>query len=427
MEHSNGLITIRGRGAARWVVGLGACAGLLGLAFVSTRWALAETALRFVPNADVIVAARDYEPGNAQAPYMLGVRYLDGAKPDPALALENLEQAVALSPNDFKYWLALGRARERAGDAPGAEAAFRRSETLAPADWQPVWLLGNFYVRQGRLGEALPRLRSAGDRKPDLPMQAIKIVWLASNRNVGTTAQVVGESPSFRGLWVDFLASEKLYDEAVSAWLELVGAGALTPQAEAKGRALAESLLAANRADLAAAVWARVDPNRAPARGSLRNAGFESPLIGGPPSPFDWIIGQTPGGRVALAGPGHSGDAALQIVYDDAGGHTFAHAAQSVLVDAGASYEVRAWVKAESLTTGGPAALAVSDGATKARLSQVSLPTASTADWREVRMVFTAPTSGVATVAIVREACGESCPIFGTLWIDDVSLGRVAK
>src|SRR3954452_24564566 len=41
-------------------------------------------------------------------------------------SIRGFETAVSLSPNDYRLWVDLGRARSEAGDMPGAEKALRQ-------------------------------------------------------------------------------------------------------------------------------------------------------------------------------------------------------------------------------------------------------------------------------------------------------------
>jgi len=52
---------------------------------------------------------------------------------DAAAALKHAEKAVNVAPLDAMAWNTTGVARYRAGDWPGAIAALKRSEELAPA------------------------------------------------------------------------------------------------------------------------------------------------------------------------------------------------------------------------------------------------------------------------------------------------------
>ena len=48
-------------------------------------------------------------------------------------AVHEYEIAATLSPNDYRYWMELGRGIEAAGDNAGGERALGRAVELAPA------------------------------------------------------------------------------------------------------------------------------------------------------------------------------------------------------------------------------------------------------------------------------------------------------
>src|SRR5438045_2818658 len=58
-----------------------------------------------------------------------------------SLPLAEFDRAVKLSPQDYRFWLAWGRALEQAGDSASAEKAMRRAVELAPAYSYPRWYL----------------------------------------------------------------------------------------------------------------------------------------------------------------------------------------------------------------------------------------------------------------------------------------------
>ncbi|HEY7378139.1 MAG TPA: tetratricopeptide repeat protein [Steroidobacteraceae bacterium] len=83
---------------------------------------------------DASAAARQYravlstEPNNARALYMLAKMLVDS----PREAVSLLERYTALVPTDAWGFIALGTARGRTGDVPGALKAFDAAERLAP-------------------------------------------------------------------------------------------------------------------------------------------------------------------------------------------------------------------------------------------------------------------------------------------------------
>src|SRR4030095_3447558 len=73
------------------------------------------------------------------------------------------EEVVRLSPNDFRYWIELGRAYEQDEQPEKAEKALARAVELAPTYTFPHWQFGNFYLRQNRSDEAFAELLKTTD------------------------------------------------------------------------------------------------------------------------------------------------------------------------------------------------------------------------------------------------------------------------
>ncbi len=69
------------------------------------------------------------------------------------------EDVARLAPNDYRWWIELGRAYEQAEKPENAEAAFKRAVELAPEYTYPRWQIGNFYLREGRPDEAFANSR----------------------------------------------------------------------------------------------------------------------------------------------------------------------------------------------------------------------------------------------------------------------------
>src|SRR4051812_39939985 len=73
-------------------------------------------------------------------------------------AMRSFEEAARLSPNDYRLWMDLGRARSQAGDLAGAEKALRQAVVLAPSYSYPRWYLGNLLLRAGQNDQAFAEL-----------------------------------------------------------------------------------------------------------------------------------------------------------------------------------------------------------------------------------------------------------------------------
>lgn len=96
-----------------------------------------------------------------------------------AEAAKEHELAVSARPKDYALWLQLGTARDKAGDPEGAIVAFRESTRLAPFYAQPHWQLGNTLYRVGRGDEAFKEVRLALIGDPQLIPAALDLSWEA--------------------------------------------------------------------------------------------------------------------------------------------------------------------------------------------------------------------------------------------------------
>ena len=109
-------------------------------------------------------------------------------------AARHYEEAVRLSPNDYRFWLDLGLTREELGDRAGGEKALRRAVELAPFYANPHWYLGNLLLRAGRGDEAFAELRRAAEADAKLRPQLFNAAWTVYGQNVDEIKKVVGDS-----------------------------------------------------------------------------------------------------------------------------------------------------------------------------------------------------------------------------------------
>jgi Tfp pilus assembly protein PilF len=190
-------------------------------AFFFVKWCLANAIASQVIYKEVADLAIDWAPDDPQAHYSLAVLYEKSflAEYLPQ-SLEEYEKAAALAPNDFRLWLAVGKARERVGDSAGAENALRRALELAPNYTEVQWTLGNVLLRGGKTDEAFVEIRKvAGDPKYAAP--AVSIAWQIFEGDLARIRQNLGDSVSVNAALALFLAKQKRFDEAMQTWCAL--------------------------------------------------------------------------------------------------------------------------------------------------------------------------------------------------------------
>jgi hypothetical protein len=329
-----------------------------------------------------------------------------------------------LRPRDYLLWLELGRARDRANDAPGALAALEHAVRLAPAYAQPRWQFGNALFRAGRYEEGFGELRRASLSDPALLPSLIDLAWNASGEDPGVVEQLVQpESASWRTALAMYFARRGKVAEALA---QFRAAGGIK---EDDSQALVKELLAAGRYREAYEIWA-AGAEAEGGRESVHDGGFEN-RITRDTTGFGWRAAQdTEALRVSLdkAGP-RSGAQSLRVDFNGNPNLSQPILTQLIPVEPNTSYRLSFSARAEELVTGGPPFVGVSDAGREGQrpLALTRLPEQNSGGWREHVMEFTtAETASAVLVLLSREGCGGPgpCPIFGRLWLDDFGIRR---
>ena len=192
---------------------------MFGHDFFFVKWCLASAIAARAPDRRVAELAVALAPHDPQTHYALAVlNEKTFLAEDLSASLAGFERATALAPNDFRLWLALGKARERRGDAAGAELALRRAAELAP-NYAPVqWTLGNVLLRRGiSRGSLYGNPPCGGDQRRLPPADGSNRV--ADFRRQSRRHQKnIGDSENLNSALAVFLAKQKRFDEAVEIW-----------------------------------------------------------------------------------------------------------------------------------------------------------------------------------------------------------------
>ncbi len=419
-------LTITLPGPARWLVCAAICASAAFAALVSARAAAAETIIYLAAKMPVPPAALDLahslEPSNPETAFVLGTRAMDSAQPpDLAKARELLESAAAAAPNRPAIWLAIGRERELSGDVAGARTALERATSLAPTHWSGPWAIGNLDVRAGDLKDAGVWLRRAVFLNSELAPIAVQTMWMATDKDLPATLDAFDGPVVAQTALVGILLTEKRVDDAAALWRTLASRDSSDPAIRDQGRQLAAALLAAGRGSDYADIANTVDPGSIPKIGDLANASFDEPILDKETNPFRWLVTQSKEARVSVDN-GRQGGKSLRVDYESTGGAALTSVAERVRLSPGSPYLLTFWASTNDLHTGGPPAIAVFDAANDAAsVAAEAIPT-GTYDWTEYRLAFTAPASGIASIRLARTPCAATCPVFGTVRIDDLVL-----
>jgi tetratricopeptide (TPR) repeat protein len=345
-------------------------------------------------------------------------------------AVHQYEEAVRLSPNDYRFWVDLGRAREQLGDRAGGEKALRRAVELAPFYAYPHWYLGNLLLRAGRGEDGFAELRLAAEADVKLRPQLFNVAWTLYGQNIDEIKKVVGDSAAARAEFAIYLLGRQRLDDALGLWSSLT----LPEKREqsAAGDALTKSLMEQKRYKTALALLNDLNSGNNPITvGQFVNGSFENDIDTAGSSGFNWQIKSAPQAQIAIDGStGHSGARSLRILFRASSTLAFDNVAQSIVVEPSTQYHFECYARAADLKSGGMPYVEIVDGMDGTTVLGASPQLApGTYDWQPVTIDFkTPPKTEAIRVSIGRAACGGDavCPIFGMVWYDDFNLKNIS-
>ncbi len=390
-------------------------------AFSAARWLFANTIATRSQYKEIAEFAAALGPSDPQTHLTFAVLLEKTFFPeDLPQSLTEFETAVALSPFDFNLWLELGRARDRAGDAAGAEKALRRALQLAPNYARVAWTLGNFLLRQERTDEAFELIRRACDSDAQYANPAVASAWQVFGGDIGKLRELAGGSRNLRASLASYLAREKRFDESVEIWRTLSEEDR-NVDLKANGDEIRREMLAANRYRDAAGMSAGQFRS-----GVLHNGDFEGPFTLQSPSIFEWRIGDGSEPQVAVdPAQKHDGNLSLVLVFNSSDGASFRGLSQTVALEPGRAYQLKGYYRSD-LKASATVKWSISTAADGKVVGESSAIDPK-ADWTEFSVLFTVPTAtdGVI-IGLQRSTCTSPiCPITGKVWFDSMKITEI--
>ena len=396
------------------------------------RWCLGDTMAEWLPDEGAARAAMQLAPADPQAHFTLARLAERSFEPEQlTLAVNEYEQATALSPNDYRLWFELGKARGLTGDDDGAAQAFKRAIELAPNYPEPRWFLGNLLLRAGREREAFAELRRACDEDPvKFRPQVFDLAWHIFNGDAQAVLAAVGDTTETRAGLAEYLLKQQRLDDALQVWARLNPAQ--QQEQHATGEKIVQSLLATKRYHAALDVERDLlgqKQSDAPAAEQLLNGSFEAPVGPAGKTWYDWQVTPVAQAQINLdKRQPHGGAFSLRIIFSASDALDFHHVAQLVVVAPQTRYHLSWFVRTEDLQSASTLTTQVVDAADEAHALASSAPLAAgTNDWQADGLDFTTGAQTQAVVVrLVRAPCVQAlCPLFGKVWYDDFNLQRL--
>jgi hypothetical protein len=345
-------------------------------------------------------------------------------------AIAEYERAVSLSPNDYRFWMALGTAHEQTGDSAKSEQALRRAVTLAPSYAYPHWYLGNLLLRNGRYEEAFHELRLAAEANTELQPQQFNFLWAIYSDDLEGLKKAIGESSPARAQFAYYLLTQQRHDDGLRVW-DVLSADEKKANRET-GDAMVANLVTARRYHDAMRVWNDIAANERyrVEIGKVFDGSFEDVINYGPEMAFGWQVKAAPQLQIGIDPTKSNGGArSLRLVFQVRANLDKLDVAQLVPVAPNSEYDFEYFFATEKLETGSAPVVQILDATDGAVLASSAQAPSGTNPWQRLNLSFkTAGKTEAVSLRIVRAKCANEenliCPIFGSIWYDDFSFKR---
>jgi len=319
---------------------------------------------------------------------------------------ESTREALRRDPGFAYRWCDAGEALLSLGEREKAAYAFRRAVVLAPHSPPVLIQAAGFAWRTGRPGNALELSRHV----LELVREYDPVVFFFYDRSGFSTAELLrsgipaGAEPA-RAFFAHTLSLPDP-EPARVAWHWLGNRGYASPALAVR---YSDRLLARRQYPEAAALV-----------GNDFNGGFEREFSG---ARLDWSFSKTPGVAEARdSETAHLGKWSLRVSFDGTSNLDYRGVSETLVVAPG-TWRLRAWIKADHITTDRGVFLRIFDpeaGRVEARTAAVT----GTTEWTPLEVQFAVPAgAGLVQVQLRREPTWKfDNKLAGTVWLDDVEL-----
>ncbi len=428
---SPSVVTIHLGSRRRWLLLAPALFAILG-GWFSVRWYVGNTVAEYAPDVteggiELARLAVRWAPGDPMTHWRLGsLEEKTFSAQNMAAAVAEYREAVRLSPNDYRYWMELGRALESSGDPESSEKALRRAVELAPAYSHPRWLYGNLLLREGKFEEAFNQLGRAAEADAQMRPQVFDLAMRVFDGDIDQIAKVTCATPAARVQFAVYLVNNQKFDEAMRTWSTITPADRRAQLALVKE--LDNALVQRKQFRKVLNIRREIQPDaNLPVVGQIWNGGFESPLTSSHADPFGWVVNSRPAAQIAIDALAHTGQGSLRIAFRAPAMLDKIQVSQIVVVEPGAQYRLEYYVRTLDLNSASTPVLSIVDAVDGTALSASEPVPSGTNDWQKITLDFTTnPKHDGITVGFNRAACSDTkiCPIFGSVWYDDFNLQR---
>ena len=414
---------------ARWhtfVIRIFLLMSLLFFIYLAVRRAVAAAYFRKgSPNA--VQTAIRWDPANPEYYDALGTLmhlYADRGNSDEIVLL--YQNATRLSPHDAHFWADLGAGYDWAGRSNDALDAFQRARRLFPNSPEINWRLANFYVRAGKIPEALRTLQIVLQEDGTARRRVFTLATNATRDRNALLEMLPPQPPVFFD-YLNFLIERGDIVGAEEVWARILQLGLPFDLREAFP--YLDGLIQHGELGQLSKTWSALAQrfpaqvqSMVPSSNLVTNGGFESDILNGG---LDWRVLPIEGSVVSLDPVGvFEGVRALRITFDGSRNIDYGHVFQYVPVQAKTRYRFSGHMRVQDITTDSGPRFQACDAYDMGNIFVSSENLVGTSGWSEQHAEFTTlPDTRLLLLRVVRSVSNKlDNQIAGTVWIDDVRL-----
>ena len=370
------------------------------------------------------------DPANPEFHNRLGMVLCDSfGEADRAEGLKHLRRATELNPLAARYWSDLAWVCELSNDTTCATQAVEQAVKLSPMTPQLHWVAANTFLRTGQRDAAMTEFRRLLELDPAYGPATFHICLgsLGDPQLVLRRVLPSGKDPRLKLVYLNFLVTNEVADQAHEVWVQVVEAR--TPFPLPLATPYIDNLLDLGRVEEAQSAWQDLEklgivPNPGGDEGGnlVFNGDFEqTPLNVG----LDWRTEPGPSTALDFSDPAaHSGKFCLRVDFTVSRNEEHMLLYQFVPVAASQAYLLTAYVRSQDITSDSGPRLQVLDRVHSRGPNVLSETTVGTTSWHPISLKFcSGPDTKLVRLSLLRER-GRTFPteITGSFWLDTVVL-----
>jgi tetratricopeptide (TPR) repeat protein len=377
---------------------------------------------------DALEKAMIWDPANPVYPAALAnLVHLYGRSPDPDEVMRLYQTAARLSSFDAGFTADLAQANDWAGRTNLALPLFQRAQQLFPNSPDINWKIANFYIRSGRIDEALPALKKTVSSNFIEKNQVFALSDRAGINSVTVLDRVLSPNIPAYFAYLNFETQRGNFSAARETWNRLLSLN--SPFEPKEAFPFLDALIKYHELDSASRVWSSLVsrfPDRIPSPASannlITNGNLQADILDGA---FDWRVFPVSGVAVNQDSSGPSADTrSLRVEFDGTQNLYYGSVLQFVPAQPRTKYAFSVFTRSQALTTDAGVGVQISDAYDTAKILGSTEPLIGTTPWLEQSFSFESPAeTRLLIVRIVRLPSQKlDNKIAGAFWLSRVSL-----